>query len=54
MFVGTSGHREVSGRGKWDHHPEAKEEQHMRGEIKTMSHVTAGRFIEMSELNYRN
>lgn len=35
-------------------HPEAKEEQHMRGEIKTMSHVTAGRFIEMSELNYRN
>lgn len=43
MLGGTSGHIEVSGRGKWDHHPEAKEEQRMRGEIKAMSHVTAGR-----------
>lgn len=39
---------------KWDHHPEAQEEQHTRGEVKAMSHVTAGTLIEMSEINYKN
>ena len=32
---------------KWDHHPEAQEEQHTRGEVKAMSHVTIGKLIEM-------